>query len=103
MIRPADDKPLAGSRDFGIVIRTRIEEALAGGDDVVVELGGLEDMSPSFADECFGKLSEQFGEDVRSRRVQVRNEEPFRVLLDGVIAVRLHRAQARAARPHASR
>ena len=56
VIRPADEKKLAGSRDFGIVVRTRIESQLEQSLHAIVDLTGLEDMSPSFADECFGKL-----------------------------------------------
>lgn len=93
VIRPADRKPLAGSRDFGIEIRARIEEGLEQG-GVLVDLTGLEDMTPSFADECFGKLSEQFGEDVRNR-IEFRGDAPFKVLLDAVIRVRLQRLQSR--------
>ncbi len=93
-IRPADRKSFAGSRDFGIEIRTRIQEALNEGRRVELDLSGVEDMTPSFADECFGKLSEELGSDVTERSVRVVNGDQFRQLISAVTRIRLQRALA---------
>lgn len=98
-IRPADRKTFAGSRDFGIEVRTRIEESLRDGHSVVVDLAGIEDMTPSFADECFGKLSEELGTDVTEGRISVTNGEQFRSLISAVTRVRLQRRAASAKNP----
>jgi STAS-like domain of unknown function (DUF4325) len=92
ILRPAERKQFAGSRDFGIEIRTRIQEAFDEGRRVVLDLTGIEDMTPSFADECFGKLSEQLGEDVTERGVRIVNGDQFRSLINAVTRIRLQRA-----------
>ncbi len=96
IIRPAERKSFAGSRDFGIEIKTLIKEALEEGKRVTVDLSGVEDMTPSFADECFGKLSEEMREDVTERGVRVINGDQFKSLINAVIRIRLQRALARA-------
>ena len=93
-IRPADTKPFAGSRDFGILIRKQIEHALGEGEQVVLDLAGVEDMTPSFADECLGRLSEERREDVTEHTVRVVSGEKFRPLISAVIRIRLQRALA---------
>ena len=93
-IKPADEKTFAGTRDFGIAIRARIAERLGEGERAIVHLKGVEDMTPSFADECFGKLSEQHSQDIREL-IELRNAEPFRQLIDAVVRMRLQRRSHR--------
>lgn len=95
VIRPAERKSFAGSRDFGIAIKAVIKDALDEGKQVTVDLAGIEDMTPSFADECFGKLSEEFGEDVTERHIHVINGEQFRPLISAVTRIRLQRSAAK--------
>jgi hypothetical protein len=97
IIRPAERKTFAGSRDFGIEIKAVIKDALEEGKRVTVDLMGIEDMTPSFADECFGKLSEDIGEDITERGVRVINGDQFKPLINAVIRIRLQRASAKKA------
>jgi len=94
-IRPAERKTFAGSRDFGIEVRTMIQEGLKDHDQVTVDLAGVEEMTPSFADECFGKLSETAGNDVTAGPVKVINGEQFSSLISAVIRVRLQQRRTR--------
>lgn len=57
MLRPAEElgSVLTG-RSVGGKLRAQIEQSLAAGEQVVVDFEGVEIMSPSFADEVFGKL-----------------------------------------------
>lgn len=68
MLRPADElgNALVG-RTHGELVRERIEQALESGETVVVDFDGVEFMSPSFADEVFGKLPEEPTESGRLR------------------------------------
>lgn len=92
VIRPAERKTFAGSRDFGIAIKAVIKDALDEGKHVTLDLQGIEDMTPSFADECFGKLSEEMGEDVTEHAVRVINGDQFKPLINAVTRIRLQRA-----------
>lgn len=71
-----------------------IQEALRDSDNVVVDLQGIEDMTPSFADECFGKLSEAAGRDITAGSVQIENGAAFMSLISAVIRVRLKHRKA---------
>jgi hypothetical protein len=57
VLRPADEHGtvLAG-RGQAAAIRGAIEEAARRGEEVVVDLEGVETVSPSFADELFAKI-----------------------------------------------
>lgn len=90
----ADGRPLAGTREYGSAVRARLEEALRTADAVTLDLAGVEDMTPSFADECFGRLSEQMGADVTLAKVSLVNAERHRSLISAVIRRRLHAAAA---------
>lgn len=57
--KPADEHgSVLTSRGRAAVLRAAIEHALASGEEVVVDLDGVTTVSPSFADELFGKLAE---------------------------------------------
>jgi len=45
-----------GTRDLGAKIRTDLEIAMSGSVKINVDFTGVNVMSNSFADECFGKL-----------------------------------------------
>jgi len=53
-------------------------------------------MTPSFADETFGRLSEALRADVTAGRVRVINGEKFSSLITAVVRIRLQRALAKA-------
>ena len=56
------------TREAGTTIRADVASLLATGRRVVVGLGGIEDITPSCADEAFGKLAEVIGfADLNSR------------------------------------
>jgi len=45
-----------GTRVLGSEIRAKIEKSLAEGDFISFDFSGVDSISHSFADECFGKL-----------------------------------------------
>src|SRR5262245_46870830 len=98
-LRVADRQTVAGSRDLGFLVRQDIERALAEGRHVALDLADVQSMSPSFADEVFGKLSEQMEDDARlSSKLSIHGIERFEGLINAVIKTRLNRLRKRAAR-----
>jgi anti-anti-sigma regulatory factor len=63
---------LLAGRFLGLELRQQVEEH-AGNGEVVVDLAGVEMVSPSFADEFFAKLDSQL---VGSGRVRLINVRP---------------------------
>lgn len=63
-----------GGRVLGEEIREDVVRLVQAGEAVVLDLGGVEAVSPSFADEIFGKLPQEVGERVEfvnvSRQIQ---------------------------------
>ena len=55
-IRLSEVGPFLGGRPLAVALRERVLGAIAASDNVVVDLTGVQAMSPSFADELFGKL-----------------------------------------------
>ncbi len=51
------------TRELGIAIRADLATILSSGARVKVVLDGIDDITPSVADECFGKLAESMGSD----------------------------------------
>jgi STAS-like domain of unknown function (DUF4325) len=70
VISLADLGPDVSGRELGESIRERV---IPGTDEVVFDCAGIETMSPSFADELFGKLAVQ--ED-RPAHLRVANASP---------------------------
>jgi hypothetical protein len=58
------------TREAGTTIRADVASMLAAGKKVVVGLGGLDDITPSCADEAFGKLGEIIGFDELRARIR---------------------------------
>jgi anti-anti-sigma regulatory factor len=58
--------PVLAGRPQAFVVRQEIESETRAGNEVVVDLEGVITMSPSFADELFGKLATE----VRSGQVR---------------------------------
>jgi hypothetical protein len=77
-IRLLDYGALLGSRWLGMQVRTRIEKALDAGETtrIVVDAEGIDSMSHSFADECFGKLVERRGLAVLQKAIELRAIPP---------------------------
>jgi two-component sensor histidine kinase len=83
------------ARETGLAIRAEAGLLLASADRIIVELDGVEDITPSVADEAFGKLAERLGFENFQRRVCFEGGTPLiHRLLDFVIT---QRARASAA------
>ena len=59
------------TRDRGRELRVKASRAITAGRKVVFEFAGVEAVTPSFADEVFGDLVEEFGWVVVKERVRV--------------------------------
>ena len=78
------------SRETGLMVRAELATLLADGSDVEVDLDGVEDITPSVADECFGKLAARLGKAKFGSRVLIRGGTPIlHRLIDFVVATRL--------------
>jgi hypothetical protein len=70
---------------------------LPPGERLVIDFAGVEVMTPSFADECFGKLAESIGGLNFRERVKLTGADPIiRTLLNSVLAERLNGSNSRA-------
>lgn len=70
-LKPGDELgPVLTSRGRASSMRETIERAVAAGDDVTIDLAGVETMSPSFADELFAKIDPAL---VEAGRVRFEN------------------------------
>ncbi len=79
------------TRHEGSDVRSQIEKVLAKTDDMVaIDFSGVAVMTPSFADECFGKLAQELGIDEFKKRIRLRGaDETIRVLMNFVLSERL--------------
>jgi hypothetical protein len=78
------------ARETGLIIRAEIATLLVDGAIVEVDLDGVEDITPSVADECFGKLAVRLGESKFRSRIILRGGTPLlHRLIDFVVATRL--------------
>ena len=53
--------PFLGTRLLGEIVRKEILEACRANQQVVIDFAGVDTLSPSFADECFGVLLDELG------------------------------------------
>jgi len=78
------------ARDSALAIRAELATLLVDGAVVEVDLDGVEDITPSVADECFGKLAIRMGDAKFRTRVIFRGGPPLlHRLIDFVVANRL--------------
>ena len=78
------------SRESGLMVRAELATLLADGSTVEVDLDGIEDITPSVADECFGKLAVRLGEEKFRTRVKIRGGSAIlHRLVDFVVRTRL--------------
>lgn len=88
------------SRETGLIVRAELATLLADGSVVEVDLDGVEDITPSVADECFGKLALRLGDAKFSTRVKLRGGSPvLHRLIDFVVATRLNAEKKARAEP----
>lgn len=66
-----------GTRRLGKEIRNEISQNFNNSDIIVFDFDGIELISNSFADECFGKLVEDFGFNYVKSKTTFRNVNPF--------------------------
>jgi hypothetical protein len=89
-IKPADEQgPVLTSRGRAAVLRAVIEQAVADGEQVVLDFDGVETMSPSFADELIAKLDP---EALREGHVRLCNLPPSVKSLARYLTANRHRA-----------
>jgi len=78
------------SREVGVSIRADVAMLLSSGSAVRVGLDGIDDLTPSVADECFGKLAEAMGEERFRQYVSFEGGHPLVLrLIDFVVGKRL--------------
>ncbi|WP_439555225.1 STAS-like domain-containing protein [Dyadobacter sp.] len=66
-----------GSRRLGVIVREEILNALAANTTVVFDMAGVNTVSNSFADECFGKLLFDVDFDTLKKKTTFSNSIPF--------------------------
>jgi hypothetical protein len=78
------------ARETGLAIRAELATLLVDGGVVEVDLDGVEDITPSVADECFGKLAARLGEQKYRTRIIFRGGQPvLHRLIELVVTNRL--------------
>lgn len=88
VVREFSTKLLA--RETGLAIRAELATLLVDGTLVEVDLDGVDDITPSVADECFGKLAVRMGDQKFRTRIVFRGGVPLlHRLIDFVVANRL--------------
>ncbi len=65
------------TRELGTAIRADVATALATGRRVKVVLQDIEDITPSVADECFGKLAEAMGRERFEKKIVLAGGSPL--------------------------
>ena len=79
------------TREQGAALLVRAAKRLEVGERLEVSVDGAEALSPSFADEFFGGLSESLGREEFGRRVRIRcSSQTWKILIRKVLA---HRGQ----------
>ena len=73
------------TREVGITIRADIATILSSGTKVKVILDGIDDLTPSVADECFGKLAESMGEERFRQYIVLAGGQPLVQRLIGFV------------------
>ena len=78
------------TREMGLAVRADLATRLLRFEKVIVDLDGVADLTPSVADEAFGKLAEGLGHDVFSVAVEFKGgSNLINRLIDFVIKTRL--------------
>ena len=82
--------PRVTSREQGRAARSLLKNLVRLHGTIELSLGGIEAMTPSFADECFGRLLEELGEAEFRRAVRFRGADPTtKTLINQVLRIRL--------------
>lgn len=85
------------TRAQGARVRERLVKshtALREGERLSIDLSGVKTMTPSFADECLGKLAERLGAEIfRATVTLIGANNIIRVLINSVLSHRLAKAK----------
>jgi hypothetical protein len=65
-----------GTRFAGESMRKQIVSSFKNSDNLIFDFSGVESISLSFADECFGKLTEDFKFDTIKNKTSYKNISP---------------------------
>lgn len=77
IIKLAQQSSHLATRFAAVSVREQIKRALDYNDTVIIDCCGIDAMSVSFADECFGKLLFDFELQDLKNKVTYRNASPF--------------------------
>ncbi len=98
ILRLADQESELLTRAQGQRIRESIArrlDTLAQGDRLIIEFTDVHVMTPSFADECLGKLAGRLGPDRFRKLIRLTHaSETNRILVNAVLSDRLSTAKA---------
>lgn len=100
-IRLSDNGDVLVTRERGERLRTVLREkvdSLPPGEILEIDFEGVENMTPSFADECFGKFIEALGREEFAKRVKLLKAAP---LVRGVVKMVMGNRLARRFAPRA--
>jgi hypothetical protein len=76
----------------------RMRDEVGSGEVLTIDFDGVEVMTPSFADECFGKFAERIGlRDFRQSVSLVGANETIRTLVNSILAKRILAPEAETA------
>lgn len=67
-----DKFPKLSTREIGREARVFIIDTIHNSDVVEIDLSGVL-VTPSFADECFGMIAEEFGRDIFKKKIKLKN------------------------------
>lgn len=82
-----------GTRKLGSEIRSQVEHSIKSNDKAIFDFSDVSLISNSFADECFGKLVEEFGMEVmRSKTSFTNTNSKVSLVVKKAIVDRLNKA-----------
>lgn len=86
--------PSGASREQGRIARLWLRGLIDLHQQVTMNLDGVQSLTPSFVDECFGKLLVEMGEDKFRTKLVLQGGSPaVRTLLNKVLRIRLAEAR----------
>jgi hypothetical protein len=92
IIKFADFGETLGTRKLGESIRNEVETQIRLGNKTIFDFNGVDLISNSFADECFGKLVEHFGmEIIKSKTTFANTNSKVSMVVKKAVTDRLNR------------
>jgi hypothetical protein len=94
MIISFQNLPNTGTREVGSAVRLKLIEVIRQGQGVTIDLANKSRITPSFADELFGKLAADIGIERFRSLVQIVNVHPSVVpLIHATVARRIGQSE----------